>query len=219
MRRVCLNAPSLLMVASLLILFAALGAQAQSGRRLPKGSVPAPTPEPTPEKLQTTKAPPQPQVSVLVLSDVSSSLYFSVPYPERAPEWVAKRLSDSPNLAVTGGGRSNRKEAINKAKAATEGFVVFLQVEESGFRPTMGTSNQDEVRISYYIYAAVTGKTQSSGSVYLNQTSTVGIGRGRTSPICYPVTSRADYALLLASLETASRIMSVLNAPEPPLCR
>lgn len=219
MRRVRFDTSSLLLVASLLLLFAAGGAlEAQSGRRLPKGSAPAPTPEPTPEKLQTAKTPPQPQIYVLVLSDVSQSLYMSVPYPERAPEWVAKRLSDATALAVTGGGRSGRKEAINKAKASKEGFVVFLQVEDSGLRPT-GSNNLDEVRISYYIYAPVTGKTQSSGEVYLSQRGNIGIGRVRTLPACYPVTSNADYALLQASLETASRIMSALNVAEPPLCR
>jgi hypothetical protein len=223
MRRIRPNASSLPAIVFLLILFAVSSAQAQSGRRLPKGSAPAPTPEPStqPEKPQVAQTPAQPQISLLVISDISQSLYFSVPFPERVAGWVSKRLSDSSALAVAEGERANRGAAIKRAKASTQGFVIFLQVEENGTSPAItrnGRANLDDVSISYAVFAPVTGKAQSSGVVYLNQSSTIGIGQGRTIA-CYPGVRGNDYLLLRASLEVANRIMSVLNVPEPPLCR
>ena len=223
MRRIRLNTSSLTIVVFLLIFFATESVQAQSGRRLPKGSAPAPTPEPStqPEKLAVTQAPAQPQISLIVMSDISQSLYFSVPFPERVPGWVTQRLRDSQALAVAEGNRANRSEAVKRAKAMTEGFVIFIQLEESGFSPAVsrtGNANIEDISIRYAIFTPVTGKAQSSGVVYLSQRSTIGVGR-RTTPICYPGVRGNDYALLQASLEVANRIMSVLNVPEPPLCR
>jgi hypothetical protein len=215
---------SLLAVAFLLVFLAA--AQAQSGRRNPKGSV-SPTPQPTPEQTEPAppaqaKTPAQPQISLLVLSDISQSLYLSVPFPEKVQTWVAKRLRDSSALAVMEGESANRSEAIKRAKASKDTFIIFIRIDESGNSPAVsrtGRASLDDVSISYSVLAPVTGKAQSSGVVYMNQgSSIIGIGRGRTLPVCYPGVRGNDLLLLQASLEVASRIMSALNVPSPPLC-
>ena len=226
MRRTRLNTSSLLVFASLLLFLSAHGAaQAQSGRRLPKGSgtaIPAATPAETEQAPPAQpKTPAQPQVSLLIVSDISQSLYFAIPLPERIQTWVAKRLRDSSALAVMEGERANRSEAIKRAKASKDTIVIFLRVDESSAtliaRP--GRPTIDGMSIGYFVIAPVTGKTQSSGVVYVNQnTSTIGIGRGRTVPLCYPGVRGNDLLLLEASLEVASRIMSALNVPAPPVC-
>lgn len=224
MRRLALNASSLAVVAILLVLLSVFdAAQAQSGRRLPKGSAP-PTPAPAePDKKPAQpKTPVEPQMRLIVMSDISQNLNFSIPFPERVQTWVVKRLRDSQALEVMEGDRANRSEAVKRAKASTETIIIFLHMEESGFRPAMsrpGRSNLDDVTISYSVFAPVTGKSKSSGVIYLDQRNTMtSIGRGRTLPVCYPGVRGNDYILLQASLEIASRIMSALNVSAPPEC-
>lgn len=219
-----LNTSSLLVVASLLLFLAAGSLQAQSGRRAPKPISPAP-PAPTPQPETTPaqpKTPAQPPISVLVLSDISQNIYMSIPSPERMSRWVTKRLSDASALGVVEGESVSRKEAVNRAKASKDGFVIFLQFDQIGFNTTMPGSarpNYEDMRINYSILSPVTGKTKSSGVVYLNpRSSIIGIGRGQGIPVCYPVVSRDDYILVQASLEVASRIMNALSVTAPPAC-
>jgi hypothetical protein len=135
-------------------------------------------------------------------------------------QWVAQRLRESAALEVAVGDRGSRGDAVKRAKASTEGFVIFLQVEESnlGTDVTRTSNNLNDIRISYSVLSPVTGKSKSSGIVYANQRSTIGIGQGRTLPLCYPGVRGNEYILLQASLEVAERIMSVLSVPVPPLC-
>lgn len=223
MRGTRLNTSSLLVVASLLVFLAAGSIEAQSGRRAPKPaspSVPAPTPQPEPPA--QPKTPAQPQIPLLVLSNISHDMYMSIVSPERIQRWVAKRLRDASALAVAEGESVSRKEAINRAKAAKEGFIIFLQIDQMGFYTTLpGTArpNYDDMRINYSIFSPVTGKAKSSGVVYLNQRSSIiGIGRGQGLPVCYPGVSRDDYMLIEASLEVASRIMNALSVSAAPPC-
>jgi hypothetical protein len=226
-RRMRLNSSSFLLFASLLMFLAVpCATQAQSGRRTATGkgsATPAPSPAPTATPPPAQAGPPiRPQHSLLVLSDISQNLYFSVPFPERVQTWVTKRLRESPVLEVASGDRANRSEAIKRAKASAGSFVLFIRLDETGSSPAMtGTrgANLDDVSISYSLFSPVTGKAKSSGVVYLSQRNTIiGGGPGSTLPLCYPNVRGTDYILLQASLEIASRIMAALNIPETPLC-
>jgi hypothetical protein len=225
MRRRRIKMASVLVVASLLVFVGCRVAEAQSGRRAPKATSPSPTVAPTPEPEQAqparAKTPAQPQIPLLILGNISSDISFSIPAPERMQEWVAKRLRDSSALAVSGGEMVSRKEAINRAKAAKEGFIIYLQFDQLGISTTPGGArpNFDDMRINYSVLAPETGKAKASGVVYLNERSTlVGIGRGRNIPVCYPGVSADDYKLIQASLEVAARIMSALGVSAPPVC-
>lgn len=196
---------------------------AQSGRRNPKGS-PSPPPPPPAEPVPTpqAKTPAQPEIKVIVISDIAQTLYLSIPFPERVQTWIAKRLRDATALSVMEGERANRSEAVKRAKASTDTFVIFIRVDETGNSNTVrsnGRANIEDVSISYSVLAPVTGKAQSSGVVYLNQRSTIiGIGRTGIPPSCYPGVRGNDLYMLQASLEVASRIMSVLHVSAPPPC-
>ncbi|HYO92241.1 MAG TPA: hypothetical protein VEQ40_11420 [Pyrinomonadaceae bacterium] len=222
MRRTRLETSWLLVVASLLLFLTAHTVHGQSGRRAAKPaspSVPAPTPQPEPTA--QPKTPTQPQISLLILSDISQYINFSILSPERITRWVGKRLRDASALAVAEGDSASRKDAINRAKAAKDGFIIFLQIDQMGyFTTTPGSArpNYDDMRINYYVLEPVTGKTKSSGVVYMkDRSSIIGIGRGGL-PVCYPGVSRDDYILIQASLEVASRIMSALNVSAGPPC-
>ncbi|HEX8174511.1 MAG TPA: hypothetical protein VF543_05260 [Pyrinomonadaceae bacterium] len=223
MRCARLETSWLLVVASLLLFLTAGGVQAQSGRRAAKPaspSVPAPTPQP--EQPAQPKTPKQPQISLLVLSDISQNINFSIASPERIARWVGKRLRDASALAVAEGESVSRKEAINRAKAAKEGFIIFLQIDQMGYfttAPGSARPNFDDMRINYYIFEPVTGKAKNSGVVYMkDRGSIIGIGRGQGLPVCYPGMNRDDYILIQASLEVASRIMNALSVSAGPPC-
>jgi hypothetical protein len=222
MRRKRLETSWLLVVASLLLFLTAGGVRAQSGRRAAKPaspSVPAPTPQP--ERPAQPKTPTQPQISLLILSDISQNINFSIVSPERIARWVGKRLRDAAALAVVEGESVSRKDAINRAKAAKEGFIIFLQIDQMGYftsAPGSARPNFDDMRINYYVLEPVTGKAKNSGVVYMkDRTSIIGIGRGGL-PVCYPGVSRDDYILIQASLEVASRIMNALSVSAGPPC-
>jgi hypothetical protein len=224
MRRTRLGASWLLIVASLLLLLlAAGGVLAQSGRRAAKPASPSPpTPTPQPEPTPTTKTPTQPQISLLILSDISQNINFAIASPERIARWVGKRLRDSSVLAVAEGESASRKDAINRAKAAKEGYIIFLQIDQMGYftnAPGSPRPDFDNMRINYYLLEPVTGKAKSSGVVYMKErTSIIGIGRGQGLPVCYPGVNRDDYILIQASLEVASRIMNALSVSAGPPC-
>jgi hypothetical protein len=226
MPRTFLRASSL--AAILLVLLSICTAQAQSGRRAPKASSPSPPPPPAePEKpAAPPKTPVEPQLHLLLIPDISTNLNFSVYYPERVQQWVAQRLRDAGSLGVAVGNSGTRSEAIKRAKASPEGFVIFLQVEDSGYGSDVSRTNRnlDNARISYSLFSPVTGKSKASGVVYVTQRGIstsgggIGIGRGRVLPLCYPGVRGNDVVLLQASLEVAERIMSALDVPIPPLC-
>jgi hypothetical protein len=208
----------------LFVVAAPCAIQAQSGRRNPKGSPSPPSPPPQAEPTPTPmpKTPVQPQIKVLVIGDIAQSIYISVPFPEKVPAWIAKRLRDASALSVMEGEMASRGEAVKRAKASTDTFIVFVRVDETdsgAASPRTNRSNLDNVHISYYVYAPVTGKAQSSGVVYMNQRSTIiGIGRTGIPPTCYPGIRGNDLYLLQASLEIASRVMSALHVSAPPPC-
>ena len=135
--------------------------------------------------------------------------------------WTVDRLKKSPILDVTLGAPANRHDAVQLARAETEAFIVWLQLEENplgqaenvGRRPASG-----EVWINFSLLSPRTGKTKYSGRVFLNQPSARGVESGRVVHACYPNVRGDDYLLLQASLEVAARIMDSLEVPLPPVC-
>lgn len=211
-------------IAFLLLFLMTDVAEAQSGRRAAKPASPsAPAPAPQPEPSAQPKKPAQPEISLLILSDISQNINFSIASPERIARWVGKRLRDASALSVAEGDSTSRKEATNRAKAAKEGFIIFLQLDQLGYftsAPGSARPNYEDMRINYYILEPVTGKAKSSGVVYMrDRGGIIGvIGRGQGLPVCYPGINRDDYILIQASLEVASRIMNALNVSAGPPC-
>jgi hypothetical protein len=223
MRRAHLFSLWLPLAASLLIIFGSGSALAQSGRRQKEAPSPAPSPEA--EKPQAPAAPkptPQPQISLLVVTDISQSLYLSIPFPEKVQTWVTQRLRDSAALSVAVGESLNRSEAVKRAKASKETFVVFIKVDQmnnTASAARAGRANMDDVSISFSVFAPVTGKSRYSGTVYLSERGGLArIGRVRRVPVCYPGVRGDELLLLEASLEVASRVMASFNVTAPPIC-
>jgi hypothetical protein len=193
---------------------AALG---QAGRKLPqtKPAPPKSEPTPTPE----SPKPGTPQFTLKVVRDIPQTLYMAFPFPERMETWTVDRLKKSSLLAVTAGDQTNHAQAVRMAKAETEAYVIWLQMEEDPMvKPDVAGRHQPagQVRINFSILEPVTGKTKYSSVIFLAQ-SIRGVGVLNTSA-CYPGVRGDDYLLLQASLEAAARIMDYLKVPAPPPC-
>jgi hypothetical protein len=145
---------------------------------------------------------------------------MSFPFPERMETWTGDLLKRSPLLEVAAGDPANHNEAVRRAKAETEAFVVWLQLEENPFvkpEPSGRHPVSGQVRINFSILAPVTGKTKYSGTVFLDQASR-GVGVRNADLLCYPGVRADDYLLLEVSLEAAARIMEYLEVPVTAAC-
>lgn len=207
------------------IIITSSAVSAQSGRRVPP---PVSTPTPTPEPEETPKPSKPKNIKPLytfkIVRDIPNSIQFELQAPERMQSWAVERLSMASGLEVFFGGEANRKEAIDMAKISEGEYVVLLQLEENQFAaPSRGRTNtkaqRGEIWIYYYVFAPKTGKAESSGRIYLNESQQMVGVLGRTQRrMCNPNLIGDDYLLFLASIETADRIMSRFNITVPPPC-
>jgi hypothetical protein len=177
---------------------------AQSGRRVQK-SAPAPvsTPEPTP----TPKAPaekPKPRLTFLVGLD-SHAGFANIPFYayDGVLQSLTDRLSDAPSVHVGGTQTGmSRGEAIQKAKAEKEAYVVWLELEVDTMNPNRNTRDLDNIIIEYMVFAPTTAKIATSGRTYSQTQRNKGILNPRTSGIY------GDRNLNQAAREAAERILS-----------
>ena len=202
--------------AIVLILSCAVTNLAQSGRRARKSEPsPASTPEPEPSPSPSvSREKPKPRFIFTVGLD-RHDLFANLPM--YAYEGVLKhfvdRLEESPVVQVGGAqGNMSRGEAIQKAKADREGYVIYLQLALDSLSNTQNSSTPDII-IEYSVLAAVTGKQVTYGRTYSQAQ------RGRGS-ILNPRSSTVygDRYVNQAAQEAADRIMAYFRShgPVPP---
>jgi hypothetical protein len=190
----------------------------QAGRKIPASKPAPPKSEPAPSPTPEPRKPRKPKFTLRIVQDVSQTLYTSFPFPERLETWTINRLKKSPLLEVSLGDHANRAQAVRLAKAETEAYIIWLQLEEDNLEPDRtGHRAALQDRINFEILAPETGKQKYAGTIFITQTSR-GIGLGRIELVCYPGVRGDDYLLLQASLEVAARIMDYLDVPVPPAC-
>lgn len=205
-------------LAGALLIFASNSLMGQAGRRVQK---PAATPTPaTAEPTPTPKPIAKPQLTLKVVSDPAMTTYLVFPFPEHMQAWVIDSLKTSPLLDVTAGATANRSEAVRLAKAETEIFLVWVQLEDSQLPDGRNAGNRagsGEVWINYSIISPGTGKTKTFGRVVLSQAAPRA-GSASVLRTCYPTVRGDEYLLLQGSLEVATRIFDSFDVPLPPLC-
>jgi hypothetical protein len=205
----------------LILLFAicSITALAQSGRRAPKSpSVPAATPEPSPTPT-AKKSLDKPALPLIVGID-RQGLFANIPlyFYDTVLQSCADRLRDEPSVSVQTGSRDvSRGEAVKRAKAEKEGYVVLLDLRVDAYG---GSSNADlsQIYIEYFIFAPQTAKQVSSGRVYQQAYRNRGgipfptSGRGNAS--------LAEYRLKQAARDAAERILGAVHvSPSPGIPR
>ncbi len=89
-----------------------------------------------------------------------------------------KRLNQYPNVSATSVGDLKHSEAVTRAKAEAESFVVLLSFEIDSFQGGTIILNSPDLQIEYLVLAPRTGKKQTKGKVYFQA---IGGGRMRKS--------------------------------------
>jgi hypothetical protein len=180
-------------------------AAAQSGRRSSKAL----------DKKEQAK--PQRKVSLLV-SVEDRDQFSNIPYylADTALDNCIDRLRDASEISVSSSARGmSRPEAIRRAKAEKELYVVWLQIvsdiPEGAKQPKKGP---DELYLRYTIFQPGDGKPMAEGRTHKGIYRTSGGGMSapsssRNNPIY------SDYALKQAAREAADMIMRAFEITPP----
>lgn len=198
-----------------LVALCAILAPAQSGRRQPKAPpaapVPTPTPEPTPEpKKDDTKS----ELGFIIGADRYSSMNsYPLSYSDAAMAGCAARLRSASSASVTiAQDEMGRGEAIKKAKAETDTYVVLMKLKLD----EMTARSYDDLEVEFTVFAPKTAKVVVFGTAYQNV--------NQTGPIITAPTSRGasgplyrEQLLKRAGESAADRILKALNLNVPVL--
>lgn len=203
-----------LLLSLLLSLVTAFGAAGQSGRKPPK--LPK-SPDPLPQKQEEPPiAPPSeqksgPKIPVKVVWQ-SYGIGSSSVYSRSVQESCLDELSKAGSVAASTTSKEvNRKEAIDTAKASTDMYVVWFQLEPDptyNDRAGIGSIPAQYLVISYYVYTPTTGKTKGSGRVYQRPVGPGGLPVPGTGSSGY-------YSLEYAGREMADRVLATLGLGRP----
>ena len=182
---------------------------AQSGRRSSNGQTAAPSVS-GPKTVE--KAPVNtPKIQLLVSVEDRNPL-VSVPYylSDTVLDNSVRRLNDASEINATIAGRGmTRAEAVIKAKAQKEAFVIFLQIE-SDITPSakQAKNGPDELYVRYTIFEPATARIKQWGRTH-QQIYKTGQGGVSTSAKNSPVYS--EYALKQAAREAAERVLEAFE--------
>jgi len=196
----------------LLVAACATLVQAQSGRRQPKAPPAAPVPTPTPEPSPSPKTQKEPEFGFLVGIDRFGTFdSFPLGYYDIPLRGCADRLRSGSSARVdVAQSNMNRGEAIKKAKAESNTYVVLLRL----LIDEMTARSYDDLELDFVVFAPQTGKVVTSGKAYLNAR--------RTGPIIVGPTGRGsalyrEQMLRRAGEDAADRILKALNLNVPPV--
>jgi hypothetical protein len=203
---------------ALLVAVCSLLAFGQSGRRQAKppavAPIPSPTPEPTPEVKEAKKDENQP--SILVALGDRGTTYSRYPYTyvEAAAIGCADRLRKGSSASVSVSDRElSRGEAIAKAKAETNTYVVLINIVED----TMSASSSSgyvELQVDYVVFAPSTAKVLATGRTYENSSRTGPIVTQRLPGSTLP--AYREKLLRRAGEDAGERILKALHLSSQP---
>jgi hypothetical protein len=140
---------------------------AQSGRRAKTTPAPVPTPEPTLPAKPAEK--PKPRLTFIVGMDrygSFASLHLST--YSGVVRNCAQRLDEPESVRVDASEREmTRGEAVNRAKAEKEAYVVWMRIRPDTMGDDNGTSGDfNQIYIEYTVFAPTTAKQVTTGNTY-----------------------------------------------------
>lgn len=150
----------------MVIAVSVLAVQGQSGRRQnnppPAAPIPTPTPEPTPTPKNEQK---EPDLGFLVGVDSGPLAMFPVGYTDAVLLGCAEALRDGSSAHVDPSPRDmSRGEAIKKAKAEKNSYVVLLTLAQRTMGPN--TVDLENIEVQFVVFAPTTAKIVASGTSY-----------------------------------------------------
>ena len=196
-----------------LLIFAlcALSVQAQSGRRqnkpVPAAPVPTPTPEPTPIPKKEQE---EPELIFLVGSDRDSA-HPSIPlhFHSAAQRGCSDRLRTRSSAEVDVAQRDmNRSDAIQKAKASPNTYVVLLTL-----RLDAAAQSYDDLELDFVVFAPTTAKVVITGRSLVTGNRAGPVVVGRTSRL--PGGFFREHMVKQAGEEVADRILKKVHSGRP----
>jgi hypothetical protein len=205
-----------MLLATLFVFNATAMASPQSGRRVPKRPTtadPMPPKESEPPVVQPEeKQPARPAIPLLLAGNLDDIIYSSSVYLNIVMDGFLERMSKISAVKTEPAGRdTNRKKAIDAAKASKDRYVVWFRLvsDSMSSTPTSDYAYAYSLYIDYQVFEPVTGKSKTSGHVY-QRTRTAG-------PVGVPLPGRTgvEYNLRYAGMELADRVLSVLDLTSP----
>ena len=124
---------------------------------------------------------------------------------------LADRLAKAPGIQV-GATQSDMShiDAIRKAKAEKEGYVVWIQLEVDTMGSNTGNNgNLDNIVVEYTVFAPITAKVAMSGRAYQRRKGTI-LGPGTSSVY-------GDRYLNQAAQDAADKILAHFQLNIPPI--
>jgi hypothetical protein len=197
------------LLALLSVFIWAISLQAQSGRRSTNTNTTAPSVSGT---KTVEKAPVKaPTIRLLVGVEVRNPL-VNTPYylSDTVLDNCVRRLNDATEINATTAGRGmTRPEAVTKAKAEKDAYVIFLQIE-SDITPSakQAKNGPDELYVRYTIFEPGSAKIKQWGRTH-QQIYKTGQGGVSTTAKNSPVYS--EYALKQAAKEAAERVLEAFE--------
>jgi len=183
---------------------------AQSGRRVGKSSsppVPVPTPEATPIPTAASERPKPAFTFIVGLDKFGDYSRISLNAYSGVLRSCVDRLDDSRSVeAEISTNDMSRADAMRKAKAQKEAYIVWLHLRSNDFANQSGSSSS--IYLEYSVFAPVTGKQVTSGNTYPEAYRNKGI-RLPTSSI------NGDYYLNQAARGAAERILDHFHVRVP----
>jgi hypothetical protein len=186
--------------------------QAQSGRR--STSAPTTTTPSVSGPKPVERAPEKPPKIHLLVGIENRNPLTNIPYylADTVLDNCVRRLADSADIIPHPIGRGlDRVDAVRRAKAEKEAYVVWLQIESDALDSGKQQKNgPDELYVRYTIFEPGTNKIKQSGRTHQQIYKT---GRGGVSA---PTSSRngaiySEYALKQAAREAAERILAAFE--------
>lgn len=212
-RRTGVNSVLLCILFTMFITSLALG---QSGRRppqQPKSPDPLPQKQDEPPIKPPSDKPSIPQIPVRVIWHLPN-IGTSTVYSQIVQDGCLQRLSKSDAVKALAGADMNRKEASDIAKASTDTYVLWFELDVDAIDAgrTMGSVPPQYLYVNYVVFTPGTGKPRTSGHVYQRQRGPAGM----PLPIPGPQTgSSAEYSLQYAGREMADRLLDGLSVSHP----
>lgn len=163
-------------------------AEAQSGRRAAKP--PSPVSSTLPAPVVTTESPNPDTEKVLAPGELPSKVRLLVARQPTSKHLhtedqilasFVKHLNRYDNIEATSVGDVKEGQAVERAKAETDAFVILMKFDIDSFQSGTIIMNSQDLEIEYSVLAPHTGKKQTKGKVYFQ-----GIGGGRMRKSDWP---------------------------------
>jgi hypothetical protein len=176
-------------------------ASGQSGRRAPRTLPTTNTTEygPTDKEHKPPVGPELARHVTLLIARQPTSKHFAAEDVIHAS--FINSLSEFSGLTVKSIGDLKRDQAVKRARAEAEAFVVLMHFDIDSFQEGTIILNSRDLEVKYSVFAPRTGKEQSKGKVYYQ-----GVGGGRLRKSEWPTGTPIRITTEAAGIEAAGQL-------------